>query len=560
MNWLTNVYHRFAPMKSPESSGGKTAPKSTSAQEFDELFESWNSLTGVKLTGTRIQSILKDADAGNCSDQAALIEVIQEAEPIIGGHLDTRKRAALAVPWRIEGGSQKDRDDLTRMFERIKIQKLRRHLLDAIAQGYACAGLIWKPGGGEITGWTEVHPTNILFDGGSNAGLLTRSGEKALAVWHPNQFLMHIHKAKPGLPCRGALLRTLIWSYFFKFYGVRDYARFIERFGMPFIVAKLSDDDFSNDEKTARIINAIRALGSSGVAAVTKATDLENQAVAAGGKAEFFNWFKYLDDVFALVILGQIASSKEANGMSNGDLQSDVKDDLTASDSEMMEESFNTGLVQPLDRFRNGRETGLHIIFASEPAEDLQDKADLVTKLAGAGYKAKRDWVEKVFEIPLQEEKEPEVDKDKSQTLKTREKSPKSPDPSDDPDKALNALSDADVANPGPNMANALIAKEELIAQLTENTLRELFVNSDTMTEFYFPLTAAIRSSFKEVDPNDPELVEKFVAATDGFFEKYPSLYEEFDSSGLEKAVSGAMLAANVNGYTNAKNLTKGSK
>ncbi len=552
-------FNRFA-RKKADSRDAVTAPKSQSSQEFDELFNAWNTMTGKKLTGLEIQRILRAADEGDCSDQAALMDTIQEVEPIIGGHLDTRKRAALAVPWRIEGGSKVDRDDTTENLNRIGFKKLERHLLDAIGQGYSCAPLIWAPGGGEILGWKEVHATNILFDRGGNPGLITGNGEKALAAWHPNQFLFHIHKAKPGLPCRGSLLRTLIWFYFFKFYGIRDYARFIERFGIPFIIAKLSEDDFSNNTKTARIISAIRALGSSGVAAVTKATDLENQAVPAGGKAEFFNWFKYLDDAFALIILGQIASSKEANGMSNGDLQSDVKDDLTASDCEMLEETINTGMIQPLDRFRNGRETGLRLVIASEPPEDLQEKATLVTTLAGAGYKAKRDWVEKTFEIPLEEEKEPEVDKEKSQTLKTREKSPEGSDPGNDPDKALKALSDADTANPGPNLPPDIIAKEELIAQLTENTLQQLFVNSDTMTEFYSPLTAAIRSSFKDVNPDDPKLVEKFVAAADGFFEKYPPLYESFDSSGLEKAVSGAMLAANVNGYTNAKNLTKGSK
>jgi phage gp29-like protein len=544
---MWNILSRFA-KGSKSTANARSAPKSQQAQELDELFNAWNSLTGIKLTGHRIQTILKDADSGYCSDQAALLDMIQEAEPIIGGHLDTRKRAALAVPWRLEGGSEKDRTEITRNLDRIGFQQLRRHSLDAIAHGYSLAALLWKPGGSELSGWREIHSTNVLFDEGGNTGLITGTGgEQALSEWHPNQFLQHIHKAKPGLPCRGSLLRTLVWFYFFKFYGIRDYARYIERFGIPFVLVKLSENDFADNAKTTKIISSLRSMGTNGVAVVTKGTETENQAVAAGGKAEFFNWFQYIDDIFALVILGQIASSKEANGMSNGDLQSGVKDDLTASDCEILEETFNNSLIKPLDRFRNGRETGLHIVFASEPAEDLQDKAELVSTLAGAGYKAKREWVEKTFEIPLE-------DVDKTPTPESGQESTKEPITPDDTQKSVTALSDAGTGPQTANLPANVIAKEEMISRITENTLRQLFVNSDTMHEFYRPLTAAINESFSDIDPEDPQLVDKFVAAADGFFEKYPVIYETLDTTGIERAVSGAMLASNINGYSQNNN------
>jgi phage gp29-like protein len=339
----------------------------------------------------------------------------------------------------------------------------------------------------------------------------------------------------------------LVWFYFFKFYGIRDYARYIERFGIPFVLVKLSENDFADNAKTTKIISSLRSMGTNGVAVVTKGTETENQAVAAGGKAEFFNWFQYIDDIFALVILGQIASSKEANGMSNGDLQSGVKDDLTASDCEILEETFNNSLIKPLDRFRNGRETGLHIVFASEPAEDLQDKAELVSTLAGAGYKAKREWVEKTFEIPLE-------DVDKTPTPESGQESTKEPITPDDTQKSVTALSDAGTGPQTANLPANVIAKEEMISRITENTLRQLFVNSDTMHEFYRPLTAAINESFSDIDPEDPQLVDKFVAAADGFFEKYPVIYETLDTTGIERAVSGAMLASNINGYSQNNN------
>lgn len=531
---MWNFFNRFAPGKAdtPDSNtkGGSSAPKSQSTQEFDELFNAWSSMTGVKVTGRRLQRILKDADEGECSEQAALIDSMQEVEPIIGSHLDTRKRAILAKPWRLEGGSEKDRREITANLESIGFQHLRRNSLDALAHGYNVSTLLWAPGGAKLTGWEEVHATNVLFDLGGNPGLVTGSGNKALAEWHPNQFMLHVHKTKPGLPCRGSLIRSLAWYYFFKFYSIRDYARYIERFGIPFTLAKLNDADFADSAKTARIINALRSLGTNGVAAVTKGTDIETPDVAGGGKAEFFNWFQYNDDIYALVILGQIASSKEANGMSNGDIQSGVKDDLTISDCEQEEETYNNAIIKPMDRFRNGRETGIKMVIDSAPPEDLVLKAELVSNLAGAGYRAKREWVENTFDIPLEDEVKP-ADKPDTENKK--------------PDATVKALSDT------PNQPEG---SEDFIGELTENTLRGLFDNGESMAEFSEPLTAAVRESFAGIDPDDPELEKKFIAAADGFFEKYPALYEDINTNRIEKAVSGAILAGKLNGYVNGRN------
>ena len=526
---MFDIFNRFGKKKKDnktESANGAGAPKPQNAQEFDEFFENWASMTGEKLTGTRLQQILQSADDGYCSDQAALIDVIQELEPVITTHLDTRKRAALAKPWRLEGGSEKDRREITANLESIGFQHLRRNTLDALAHGYNVSALLWAPGGAKLAGWKEVHATNVLFDHGGNTGLITSSGDKALSEWHPNQFMFHAHKTKPGLPCRGSIIRPLIWFYFFKFYAIRDYARYLERFGIPFTLAKLSDADFADDAKTAKIISALRSLGSNGVGVVTKATEFENLTVS-GGKAEYFDWFKYSDDVFALTILGQIASSKEANGMSNGDIQSGVKDDLTVADCEAEEETYNNSIIKPMDRFRNGRDTGIKMIVDSSPPEDLKLKAELVSNLASAGYRAKREWVENTFDIPLEDEPKP-ADKPDTENKK--------------PDATVKALSDTDPRE----------VFENWIERLTENALQGLFDNGESMAEFSGPLTAAVRESFAGIDPDDPELEKKFIAAADDFFEKYPALYEEINTNRIEKAVSGAIIASKLNGYAAA--------
>ena len=557
------MFNIFSKSRKKKSSSG--APKETSHGEFDELFDNWISMTGTKITGQKLQQILMNADDGYCSEQAALIDVIQEVEPVIGSHLGTRKRAALAKPWHLEGGSEKDRTEIARNLESIGFQHLRRNSLDALAHGYNASALLWAPGGAKLTGWKEVHATNVLFDRAGNSGLITLEGDKALSEWHPNQFMMHIHKTKPGIPCRGSIVRALVWYYFFKFYAIRDYARYLERFGMPFTLAKLSEADFQDDEKTSKIMAHLRSLGSNGVAVVTKATDFEHLSVP-GGKAEYFDWFGYADNVYALTILGQIASSKEANGMSNGDLQSGVKDDLTVADCEAEEETYNNSIIKPLDRFRNGRETGIKMVIDSAPPEDMVQKYK--------AYKARYDTMgvavragiltaSEDLEEAVREELKLPVMTTSVKEYWNKNKGVKSPitlkdvpikdDQENEDNKDANqvtALSDASGGVKDKNFDTT----DKVISELTENTLRDLFSNGGTLEEFFEPLRAAIRKAFAGIDPDDPELEKKFTAAADEFFKEYPALYEEINTEAIEKAVSGSILASNINGYENRRN------
>ncbi|MEI3004026.1 MAG: DUF935 family protein [Victivallales bacterium] len=70
---------------------------------------------------------------------------------------------------------------------------------------------------------------------------------------------MHSHKLQSGISSRG-VSRPLVWLYFFEHYAMRDRARYLEKFGIPFIIAKIRDDDFENESVRSAILQSLAKI------------------------------------------------------------------------------------------------------------------------------------------------------------------------------------------------------------------------------------------------------------------------------------------------------------
>jgi phage gp29-like protein len=384
-------------------------PRSNDSLEFENYLNSWISHTKTKVTAPFISNLLSGADEGQPREQAALFQTMLEKEPVIAAHIQTRVLSALACEWNIlakktDGDSIQKAEEVKRILQDADFYDLLKHLLDAIGSGYSGSAIIWGEGGSRIEHFQHVHPANWIFDLHGNPALIGEDGkERALCEYHPNQFVFHTQKMKPGLPCRGGLLRTLVWLYFFKHYALRDRARYLERFGIPFVMAKVRRDDFDDDGIRSNILSSLAKMGNDGVGLVTDGAELQilNQNAQGGGE-HFQNWCEYIDDIFALTILGQVASSKSSSGFSKGQIQENVRCDLIESDSRNLMETVNKQIIRPLERFKFGTEGLLKFNLDFDPKKNLKEKAEIIKILSDSGFRIKRNYIEKTFGLPLE--------------------------------------------------------------------------------------------------------------------------------------------------------------
>lgn len=233
----------------------------------------------------------------------------------------------------------------------------------------------------------------------------------ALDEYHPAQFVFHTHQTMPGLPCRGGLLRSLIWLYFFKHYALRDRARFLERFGIPFLVAKIKKDDFENAENRNQILSSLSRMGSDGVGVTTEGSDINILGPQGGpGSTAFQEWMDYIDDVAALAILGQTASSGSASGFSKGQIQENVRQDLIEADCRSLMETVNNSIVRYLETFLYGTSGEVEFVMQYEPDADLEKKAAVMRNVAESlkvfkesGIEVDIEYIKSTFGIPFME-------------------------------------------------------------------------------------------------------------------------------------------------------------
>jgi len=501
------------------------------------------SMSRYRLTPDRLVQVISDADAGDPREQAALFATILEKEPALAAHLQTRRLAVLSKPWRVQSETQPDlADQITKELSRAGMQKAMSWLLDAIGFGYAGVVVDWLPGGAGVTGFQPVSSDRWLFDEGGNPALTGADGRPIpLCDMHPAQVIYMVNDFKTGLPCRTGLLRTLLWTHLFKNSAWRDWNRFLERFGMPFLLGKIPSGDFNDAQKRMELMRSLMSVRSGGSGIGTIETQMDMLNGGSGGNNDAYERHqRYSDEIMTLVVLGQLASSDRGSGLSQGGMQEEVRQDILEADCAMLMEVVQNRLVDWLCRLRHGLEDtdDMRFVIDCKKAEDLNTRADRDEKIArAAGCKLKREYVINTYGVELEE----------------REEAPPLPQPG-----AAFMPRQGFSDSPGLPGTTRVESRDRIISRVSLAALGRL-VDEDALAAWKVPIETAAGKAFGDLDPEDPDLVEKFKARGPAFMASLPGLMDQFDTRAFEDALQGAMLAAFLNGVLPVSFWTRGA-
>jgi len=374
--------------------------------DIDSYFVNYSDYGIARLTIPIIQDMLRAANSGDCTSQCNLFKAILDRDLIIPAHLETRTLSVQSKPWSIQGGdNEQKRQEVKTILESAGINRLTRHLMQAIAFGYAGAAIDWKRKGKfGINCFVLIDQNNWQFTREGGALVKDRFGmQRALTEENGSDFIFFQHELKTGIPPVTGLLRNLVWFWFFKNTAIRQQARYLEQFGIPFLIAKISESDFDNADLKNQILAMLSNLGANGVGVVTNNSEVQPVAVSASQtqNGDFMRWFHYLDEMMTLMILGQLASSDTASGLSKGQMQENVRYDILQADCNTLQQAITNQIVRPLERFKWGTATLSYIIESKEP-EDATKVTNLCIGLQKIGYKPKQEWLETILKVPLE--------------------------------------------------------------------------------------------------------------------------------------------------------------
>lgn len=524
----------------------KVAGPSGVEDELRALGVAYTTLGGMQITGPRLRAICEAASEGSGQEQAALFLDIREREPLLEAHLGTRRQAVTGAPWALTSeANAKQAEELTKMLRRAGIGRLIGALSDVVPTGYAGAVIDWDEGGKGIRGFVPVHPTAFEFDQGGNPAVATvAGGMRGLGEFHPWQFVFVASEARPGLPSRLGLMRTLLWFWLFKHQGVNNWVRFMEKFGMPMVVAKLPAGQWDSALERNKVLASLKKFGPDGAGVLKEGTEVEfMNAVATGNVTLYTEFCRYIDELYTLLILGQLATSQAGSGLSNGGMQESVRQDLAAADAALLSGAILRQVVEPLARMLYGWTDAQDLEFCinTSPAEDLKSKAEtykLVCEFTGRYLDAAQ--VEAEFDVKLGDEV----------ATQTAGKDPEGMPGAGEGNGQNGRTQTGEVQ--GEEDQEALVdfadtAQGQALEAVVADALRRTVADAELWAAWMGPVQAAIRESFADLAADD---LEGFRARIPVFLTALPGVLGEMDAAGFERALSGAMLAAVVNGYT----------
>ena len=369
------------------------------------------------LLPSQLSRILDDAAEGDCQEQANLIQWAMECDPKFAAHLLTRQDAVSAANWYFvppgaeEGArvSYEDNPELAEfhaVMESSKFTSLLRHWNAATIFGYSAAAFEVVPGGAGFR-WHPIDVTSIRFDAAGGPVLVDEEdNEFPVEKLPPGSVVVHVAQTRTGHPARRGLARMLLWFWLFKHMTLDRWAKFVSRFGVPFLVARMSRSHFENEKARASIIRNIRKMASDGVVAATENWGLEMQTAPGQNSNVHSDHVNMINNEYAMLVLGQVGSSEGERGrLGNNRAQEEVRQDKRESDCNALAETAQDGIVTPTWIAMHGGDgtDAPRLILRSLRSRQLRELAASAKDFSAGGYTMDRTFIEKETGIPMQE-------------------------------------------------------------------------------------------------------------------------------------------------------------
>jgi phage gp29-like protein len=363
-----------------------------------------------------------------------------------------------------------------------------------------------------------------------------------------NKFVFHRHGARSGDATRGGLIRPLGWMFLFPQLGIKNLMRFVEKFGMPFVSARVDESAWEKDR--TKIAYLIRNFGSDGGAVFSKAVELNFIETATSGGDVYFKLMDYFSAAKQRVIQGQTASSGDAGGFSKGQPQENVRQDILRSDCETVARTVRAQILRPWTVFNYGSDAPVpELFFDLEESEDLEAKSRTILNLTNAGYRPTAEQVSSDFGMEIEDVGQPA--RGPALTL------------------GADGAEQRRAQQAAPLRSRAVLARRRVLAaqahdaseQVAETALDRILGDRELSADWLGPVQDAIDEALAGLpDPADPATTPEVLAASERTFrdrlgaliEGQPKLYRAMDSRRLEDEITQAMFAGDTNGRLQA--------
>lgn len=369
------------------------------------------------LTPQRLVEITDAAERGEIAAQHELFADMEEKDGHIATELGKRKLALLGLEWQLEpppnasAAEKKLTEEVAEWLDNLDMEDLLFDMADALGHGFAPIEMPWDTTGKVWLPKKLEHRPQSWFQFTKGELRLRSDSSHEGEALRPFNWIVHKHKSRSGIAPRVGLHRALVWPFVFKNYSVRDLAEFLEIYGLPMRLGKYPPGATEKEKTT--LLRAVASIGHSAAGIIPDGMEIEFQA-AANGTHEPFAWMvEWAERTESKIILGGTLTT-QADGKSStnalGKVHDEVRKDLRNADAKQLGRTVTAQLVWPMVQLNKPGITPdrcPRFRFNLTEAENLEQFANSLPKLAEGGMRIPVSWAHERLQIPMAGKNEP---------------------------------------------------------------------------------------------------------------------------------------------------------
>lgn len=382
--------------KTTRPAAAKAAPQLDSefANRLKDPFE--NAYMGVLRTN---DPLLLERGHGS----AELYRDLKRDGKVFGG-LQKRQLALVGKPWQVEPRvkddtkASKDAETLTAILKSFAFDRMCGELLDALLTGLAVSEIIWTVQDDLIVPKRVIKRATRRFvyvqkdvDSPAELRLLTRENMVTGVLVPDRKFIVHRVSPEDDNPYGTGLGLQLFWPVFFKRKGIVAWNKLNDRFGSPTPHGKYPRNATPKEKNT--LADALRAMSSDGYVLTPEGMEIALlESKLSGNVTTQQQLVQAMDEWIAEVVTGQEPARSGGGALAAASKErSNVRQDLTQADSDLLSETLNESLIAWICEF-NGLEP-CHVYRQIKEEDDTKALADTDKVVSDMGFEMDENTV-----------------------------------------------------------------------------------------------------------------------------------------------------------------------
>lgn len=312
-----------------------------------------------------------------------------------------RRTAVTSAPWTVDPGDENDprsvqcAEALAANLTRIAFDRITDRMLYAIFYGYAVGEVMYEVRDNLI----QIADVRVRDRARFKFGVQ----QEQLYLYTPDGKVEEMPARKFWTMSTGAdhddepygmgLAHWLYWPAYFKRSGIKFWAMFLEKFGMPTAKATIAPGQMNNKELVAKALAALEAIQTDSAVVVPEGIVIELIEIARSGTADYRGMYDAMDGAISKITLSQTMTTDSGSSLSQSQVHKTVADTVAKSDSDLICESFNRSVATWFRDYNFPDAAVPRVYRATEPPDDLAQRAERDVKVKSLGFEPTEEYI-----------------------------------------------------------------------------------------------------------------------------------------------------------------------